>query len=392
MGGTRTRTADSARRTAVVVVAAILLVAVGTGVATASHGGVSDGGNDDGACSWPVTVTDGTGETVTERPARLVALQPSAARTLWTIGASDRVVGLPVNDYTADLNGTAERTNVVQADDYHTDIETVIALEPDLVLAPDIVDNGTIGTLREANLTVVKLDRKRSLSGIAAQTERIGRLVGACAAADREAERVRQHADRVREAVRGQPQPRVLFVTGGGFAAGNGTMVDNLIEIAGGRNVASEAGIDGYARISDEVVVTENPEWLVASGNATATIPDRAAYANTTAVRQNQTLVLDANRLSQPTPQLLGPLTRLARALHPSVTIPSPARAVTTPGRTTTRTTATPEDTTGEPATTAGERTPPQRATTSEGAPLSPALVVVALVAAALLGRRQRDG
>jgi iron complex transport system substrate-binding protein len=124
--------------------------------------------------------------------------------------------------------------------------------------------------------------------------------------------------DRVQRAVADQNRPRVLH-SSGQYTAGNGTFVHDVIRIAGGRNIAAEAGIQGYETISDEVVVERDPEWIVHTGEA-GDLADRAAYANTTAIRSNQTVVLDANLLSQPAPRVVVPVTRLAKRLHPEAT------------------------------------------------------------------------
>jgi iron complex transport system substrate-binding protein len=107
----------------------------------------------------------------------------------------------------------------------------------------------------------------------------------------------------------------VLYIAGQ-YTAGNGTFVHDAIRIAGGRNIAAAAGIEGYQTISDEVVVERDPEWIVHTGSG-GEITYRSAYQNTTAIRTNQTIALDANLLTQPAPRVVVALTRLAKALHP---------------------------------------------------------------------------
>jgi iron complex transport system substrate-binding protein len=275
-----------------------------------------DNGVDVG-CSFPVTVTDATDEriSVEERPDRIVALQPSVAQTLWEIGARERVVGMPVNEYTAYLDGSRNRTNVVQADDYSTDVETVVSLEPDIVLAPNVVSNETVGRLRELGLTVYRFRYGRSLGDIYRKTNRTGRLVGECGNATVVVEAMQTRVERIRSAVAGRDRPRVLYLAGQ-YTAGNGTFVHDAIEFAGGRNIAAAAGIEGYQTISDEVVVERNPEWIVTTGSLDR-LESNSAYSNTSAIRNNQTVVLDSNLLSQPAPRVIVPITHLATQLHP---------------------------------------------------------------------------
>jgi iron complex transport system substrate-binding protein len=351
-------------------------------VAHSDHGGStpSPGEGPSERCSFPVTVTDATGQRVTveDRPGRIVALQPSVAQTLWEIGARDRVVGMPVNEYTAYLNGSEQRTDVVQADDFTTDVETVVSLEPDVVLAPNVVSNETVGQLRELGLTVYRFGYGRSLADIYRKTNRTGQLVGECETATAVVASMRTRVDRIRRAVAGRERPRVLH-SSGQYTAGNGTFVHDAIRIAGGRNIAAEAGIEGYRTISDEVVLKRDPEWIVHTGEA-GDLADRAAYANTTAIRSNQTVVLDSNLLSQPAPRVVVPVTRLAKRLHPEATMDIPvtwSAADTVQGRplgdTETGPTATPVE---------DVRTGPEtaRSSTPADGPWSPLVAVLAAV------------
>jgi iron complex transport system substrate-binding protein len=70
----------------------------------------------------------------------------------------------------------------------------------------------------------------------------------------------------VRQAVKGEERPDVLYLFYG-YTAGRGTFIEEIIRTAGGNNVAAEAGISGYKQISKEVVVKQNPEWIVLNDN-----------------------------------------------------------------------------------------------------------------------------
>lgn len=294
-----------------------LLVAVpGTAVA----------GHDAGGCAFPVTATDATGTDVTiEEPAtEVVVLDASSAQVLWEIGARDRVVGMPVEDFTAYLDGSKERTDVTDGQQVLT--ERVVELEPDLVIAPNYLDSETVAQLRDAGLTVYQLGLEKSFEAIYEKTALYGHFVGECEAANETVARTRADVEAVREAVAGRDRPRVLYFFFG-FSAGQETFTHDLVETAGGRNVAAEAGMVGYAEISDEVVVESDPEWLVAPGEQA--LPEGEPFASTTALQQNRTLVVDENLASQAGPRVVVPLRTMAEAFHPEA---FDADATETPG------------------------------------------------------------
>lgn len=268
-----------------------------------------------GACSFPVTATDATGSEVTveDEPERIVVLAPSDAQTLWAIGAQGTVVGLPINQYTSYLNGTDGKTNVVN-DDGSVNTEQVVGLEPDLVLTANVTPEATVTQLREAGLTVYSTDVATSIEDIYAVTEEYGRLAGECEGANATVAEMRERVSAVEDAVAGTDRPRVLYYFFE-YTAGTGTHIHDVIETAGGRNVAAAAGIQGYQPISDEVVAQRDPEWIVTPSDAQ--LPRGAPYDGTTALQENRTVELESNYISQPGPYVVIALERLARALHP---------------------------------------------------------------------------
>lgn len=322
-------------------------MAVGSGDAPAGDEGVDERavGADAAAiaqsdCSFPVSETDVTGTEVTvdERPERIVALQPSDAQILWDIGAQDRVVGMPVNQYTSYLDDRSGKTDVSG----EGVVEKVVGLQPDVVLAANVTDPGTVEALRRTGVTVYHFGRVTSLDGIGRNLETVGRLIGSCESAREGADEFRLAVARAEAAhANATDRPAVLYAFFG-YTTGTGTHIDDVIETAGGRNVAAEAGLEGYQEISDEIVVDSDPEWIVYPDDWT--VPDGTPYNQTTALRRNQTVALDYSFVNQPGPRVAIPLTKLAKTWYPEGLAEANRTVngsdVSTPNRTTTEETA----------------------------------------------------
>ncbi|WP_435101364.1 PGF-CTERM-anchored ABC transporter substrate-binding protein [Halarchaeum sp. P4] len=330
-----------------------LLLFAGAAPAAAATGPVQSHSNTNqsttATCSFPVSVTDATGTnvTVTEKPERVVTLSPSAAQTMWEIGAKDQVVG--VTQHASYLEGASSRANVSGSGSSYIDQEKVVSLEPDLVLAPDTISNETVQKLRAANLTVYHYPPADSIDTIKQQTLTTGTLVGACDGANETVAEMESKLETVRNAVEGEDRPRVIY-TFFGYTAGNNTFINKIIETAGGTNVAAEAGISGYAEINPETIVNQNPEWIIRNSQ-NPTVPKTAAYNSTDAVKNGNVIVLDYNYLNQPAPRVVQPITRLAKAMHPDAFA---AANQTTTNASTTTTTGNATTTTAAETTTSG--------------------------------------
>lgn len=296
------------------------------------------------SCSFPYSATDATGSEVTvdSEPERVVALQPSAAQTIWEIDADGKVVGMPLGSTTSYLNGSESRTDVTGEDGFSTAIERVVSLEPDLVLAPNSVPNETVETLRNAGLTVYKFGLSGSIADVSNKTVRTGQLVGACEAANQRVESMNETVESIESATESRDRPRVLYVMDDGYTPGNGTFIHEIITAAGGENIAANAGIMGYQQINPETVIEQDPQWIITQNHMSA-IPNRTEYAETTALETNQTVTVDSNYVSQPGPRVVIPMETLAKTFHPDAfegtnasTAGEDADAPATPGEKTT--------------------------------------------------------
>ena len=306
---------------------ALLVAAVALGPAAVA--GQADGTATDQKCRFPVTETDATDTAVTleEEPETVVTLNPSAAQTMWEIGAEEKVIG--VTKHATNLEGAEERANVSRSGET-VNPETVVELDPDLVLAPSsqVVSEDLIEVLREAGLTVYNFPSATSLDDVRAHTRLTGRLVGECDGADETVAWMDREIGVVEAAVEGEDRPDVLY-TFFGYTAGEGTFIHEVIETAGGNNVAAEAGIEEYQQINEETVLEQDPEWIVLNSDSPE-VPDGEAYDATTAVREDQVVVVNINHLNRPGPRVVYGVSKLAETFHPEAYAAAAAEAEST--------------------------------------------------------------
>lgn len=360
------------RRSLAVLFALFVICSLSAAAVPAAGATLQDGAD----CEFPYDSEDATGTTVTveEEPQRIVVLQASAAQTVWDLDAQDRVVGAPKNPTTSYLDGIDETVEVMQADQFTVNQEAVVELEPDIVLAPNIIPDETVASLRDANQTVYKFGFGTSLDFIAGKTAKTGRLIGACDAAARTNEEFNATIDDIEAGTDDYESPRVMYFTDN-FTAGSGTFIDSLITTAGGTNVAAENGVQAYGQINDEALVEWNPEVIVVSG-VEGGVPNTPAYEETFAVQHDQVVTVNANFVSQPGPRVVIALQTMADAFAEAElegeATPTPTSSPTDEHTTTAQSTPTETD----------ERTD------GDGAGFGVATALVALLSVALLARR----
>ncbi|MEM4780618.1 MAG: PGF-CTERM-anchored ABC transporter substrate-binding protein [Halalkalicoccus sp.] len=367
---------------AVVVGLLVLTSTVGMG-AVGAHDGVG-AAQSEFECEFPVSVTDATGEEITieEEPEEIVAMQPSDAQTLWEIGAQGKVVGMPVGQYTEYLDGHDEVEDISEDDGITVSTERVIDLEPDLVLASAVADEEQIEQLRDAGLTVHQVQSATSIDDVRENTETVGQLTGECEGAADTLAWMDEELGAIEGAVEDEESPTVLYAMGDGFTAGEGTFIEDVIETAGGENLGSEAGIEFYGQISEEVVISEDPDWIVYPDTFEEPPVSEQVIESTSAGQEDRVVQVDAQRMNQPGPQVVYAVDSLAETFHPEAYAAADDAAAESEDADEADTDEPATDEEGEPADDAAE---------SEDQPgFGIVAALAALIAAALLFLRRR--
>ncbi|WP_144900986.1 PGF-CTERM-anchored ABC transporter substrate-binding protein [Halobellus captivus] len=310
---------------AMLLVVAAAGPAVGVGAATASDRTISTEsiygdhghGQDSQAatCEFPYTETDATGSQVnlTSDPERIVTLNPSAAQTMWEIGAEDEVVG--VSQYASYLDGADEKANVSGASG--PDVERVLNATPDLVLVPNSSYGASaerVEQIRAQGIPVYVFAEPTSLEYVAEKTERVGRLTGNCEAGTARADDIRRSVEQMERALEDAERPVGLNVFYG-YTSGEDTFIGELMRTGGLENGAADAGISGFQQINDEAVVEMNPDWIIVPTGSS--VPDTAAYESTTAVQEDKIVRIETNLLQQPAPRSVQAAEQILEAVHP---------------------------------------------------------------------------
>lgn len=215
--------------------------------------------------SAELRITDDTGrELVLPGPAeRIVSLAPHVTELLFAAGAGEKVVGVVAySDYPPAARALPQVGGYTQLD-----LEAVVALQPDLVVAWSSGNrNANLDKLLALGIPVF-LNEPRRLDDVADSLEDMGRLAGTEPAARDAAERFRSRRAALAARYRERPPVRMFYqIWDKPLMTINGEhLISDAIRLCGGENVF--AGLGQLApRIGVEAVLAANPEAVVASG------------------------------------------------------------------------------------------------------------------------------
>jgi len=216
--------------------------------------------------SLAIEVVDDTGRTIVlEQPAqKIISLSPHITELLYSAGAGKKIVG--VDDY-SDFPEAA-RSIVSIGDANHLDIEKILSLQPDLIVAwgSGQSHNQFIEQLIHLNLTVY-ISSPEDLEAIPHTVENLGKLSGTYGYAKQQSQEFRdelmniinEYSERSSITVFYEIWNQPLFTINGQHA------ISKVIEICGGSNVFAELPILS-PEVNIEAVISTNPDVIIASG------------------------------------------------------------------------------------------------------------------------------
>jgi iron complex transport system substrate-binding protein len=281
----------------------------------------------EGIEEWPHTFVDDLDRRVElAAPAeRIITLGPSSLESLFAIGAGEQVVGREEYSTYPD-----EALEIISVGSLWGELptEAILALEPDLVIAPEIISPEQIQTLEDLGLTVYFQANPVDFEGLWQNLRSLAAITGHEEEAEDLITTLEARVKTVEEIVAPLSyRPSVFYELDATdpqnpYTIGAGTFIDTIIIMSGGLNIG-QALDGGYAPISSEQVISQNPEIILLAdapyGITPESVAARAGWDVIIAVQNEAVYEFDPFLVSVPGPRLVDGLEAMAQLLHPEV-------------------------------------------------------------------------
>ncbi|MGB7873043.1 MAG: helical backbone metal receptor [Anaerolineales bacterium] len=258
-------------------------------------------------------------------PQAIVSISASTTEILFAVGAGEQVVGR--DEYSIYPEEALEVTNIGAMWE-ELPAEAILALEPDLIVAAQIISEDQVAALRDLGLNVYWQANPTSYEELWENLRDFGMLTGhetetetLIASLEGRVESVLEKTATVSE------HPSVFYELdatdpSNPWTAGSGTFIDYIITQAGGSNAAS--ALEGeYAQLSSEQLIAVNPDIILLAdalyGTTPESVAERPGWDVITAVMENALYPIDPNMMSVPGPRLVDALEETARLVHPEL-------------------------------------------------------------------------
>jgi len=272
---------------------------------------------------YPLAIKDNVGRVIEigSEPERIISLSPGNTEILFALGLDARIVGVTEYcDYPAQAKGKPKVGGFSTIN-----IERVVSLEPDLVLATGGLQLRTVQQLENLGIKTVVLGPRR-IDDVLSNIELVGEITNKNAEAKALAETLRRRIESIEAKTENLvSRPRVYYEIWHNplMSVGQGTWIDELIELAGGRNIFTDSS-DPYPIINSELVIERDPEVIIIKsgymgGAAEKDIIQRPGWDRISAVRNERIYEIDENILIRPGPRIVDGLEALTMIIHPQL-------------------------------------------------------------------------
>ncbi|WIV11817.1 helical backbone metal receptor [Proteiniborus sp. MB09-C3] len=254
--------------------------------------------------SYPVTIESNEIKyTVAKEPSTIVSLAPDVTETLFAIGAGDKVKGrTQYCNYPKAVSAIKEVGSM-----YEPNVEVVIDINPDLVIAATHYKEEILNKFKEGKLSVLAKESPKTLEEMYDYTLKIGAVVNKnyearalVSTMKSKVETVKMYTGNVKN------KPKAYYVVGTGqygeYTAGKDTFISEIIRVAGGINVADD--VTGWS-YSLEKLIDNDPDIIFGPDSDYETMTTSDNYKGLKAIKNNNYKIVDRDVFSRPSPRLI---------------------------------------------------------------------------------------
>ena len=291
------------------------------GIASSTLGGLAMTG------TWchcsEIKITDDANRTVVfeKVPERIISMAPSNTEILFALGLGDKVVGV-----TTFCLYPEEATRKEKIGNFTTiNLEKIMLLSPDCIFATGLEQMMNVNKLEKIGLKVVVISPS-NVSQTIRSIEMIGKITGKEYVSGKLIKTMEVRLAKIREKIESIPmdnRPKVLVGISLSplITAGSDSLVDDLIKLAGGRNIAYDAA-RSYAQFSIEKIIERNPDIIILGISHTdekgwKDFFKRDEFKDLTCVRQGRIYNVNPDIIFRPSQRLVEGIEKLNELFYP---------------------------------------------------------------------------
>ncbi len=254
-----------------------------------------------------------------EMPTKIISLSPAATEILFAVGAGDKVIAK--TDFCNFPSEAHDVTSIGGFDGKAFSIETIIALEPDLVYATAGMHDYLEKPLESYGIDVY-MSNAQTIESIYTEIEEIASITGNVETGNKLVLSMKDQIQHVTNIVKNSPKKLVYWEVWNEpyMSAGSKSYINDIIQTAGGENIFADI-LQAYPVVSEESILIRNPDVILFPTHTITNIEQlrlRDGWENLQAVKTGDIYFIDSDISSRPGPRSSLAVEMIAKKLFPN--------------------------------------------------------------------------
>ncbi|ONI38061.1 hypothetical protein AN640_02970 [Candidatus Epulonipiscium fishelsonii] len=251
---------------------------------------------------------------------KIISFAPSLSEILLDLGYEDKIIAITTVD------STFNNENIQVFDMMNPDIESIMALEPDLILTTELTSSGQsnpFAELEKSGVTIATIPTATTINGIYEDLDFIGKLLNEETKTTAIINNMKNVVDYYKQKSMGiEDKKTVYFEISPApymFSTGRDTYLNEMIEIVGAENIFTDQV--GWFSPTSEMILTDNPDVILTNvdyvENPVEEIKSRNGWDVINAVKNNEVFYIDNNATSIPNHNIVKGIKDMAKIIYP---------------------------------------------------------------------------
>lgn len=254
---------------------------------------------------FSVTYTDAFGyeSTIDSIPQKIISLSPNTTEIICSLGLENKLIGrTDYCDYPQTISSITSIGTITEPN-----LEVIANLNPDIIITDGMQSKEIITSIRNLGYTVIITRSNETLQGTYDIISDIGLVTGSSEKSEQIINDMKKDISKIEEAISKIENKKTVYYSVslneyGLYTAGANTYINELLEIAGLINIATD--MEGWT-YSVENLIHHNPDYIVCSHlyDSKKTILNYSPISDLVAVKNMSIIEIDNNLIERQGPR-----------------------------------------------------------------------------------------
>lgn len=262
-------------------------------------------------------------ESISNEELKIVSLNPNVTEIICALGCQDNLVGR--TDYCNYPESVTSVSSIGSLLD--PNIEKIISLEPDVVIASSIIDMSVIEILKDANIKAYQFyEEYNGLEGAFNLIREVAQSIGKEEKANEIIEEQKKTISDIQRSIKDSDKSAVLIIAWGDYgdyAATGDTFINDIFKTLSVKNIAEESS---FWSISKELLLEKDPSYIFITPDSNY-VPDMdivkafettEPYCYLSACKNHNVYLIDGDAIQRQGIRTLNSIVELYNILYPA--------------------------------------------------------------------------